>query len=156
MATSCHQIDTGSQIEVEGGESSPNQHVVQRIGNRVEEGTCQRPTGLAEGINMQLQHNRLTDVMFVDLITSVPTDSKVTVIDIGEDLGFHGQIQVRVDLERQIFYGLTIQNFSAFRRKILWQYRILSIQRAIILLVNTLYAGLDIDRRSPHCPAPSY
>ena len=94
--------------------------------------------------------------MFVDLLP-LEEGSNVTVIDIGEEIGFPGQIQVRVDNERQIFYGLTIQNYSGFRRKILWQYRMWSMQRAITLLVYTLIAGLGIDRRStPRRPLMSY
>jgi len=111
---------------------------------------------MAQGIKITLNYNRLTDVMFVDLLP-LEEGSRVDVLDIGDEIGFPGQVQVRVDRKRQIFYGLTIQNYTGFRRKILWQYRMWSIQCAIKLLVSTLLAGLDIDHRAtPQRPAMSY
>lgn len=156
MDSGGHYVGSGTEIEIQSGECPPNQHLVQHSARPIEKGTGQGPSDLAQGVTIHLQHNRLTDVMFVDLLP-LEEGSNVTVIDIGEEIGFPGQIQVRVDNERQIFYGLTIQNYSGFRRKILWQYRMWSMQRAITLLVYTLIAGLGIDRRStPRRPLMSY
>ncbi len=94
--------------------------------------------------------------MFVDLLP-LEEGSHVEVMDIGDNLGFPGQIHVRVDLERQIFYGLTIQNYSGFKKKLLWRYRMWSMKSAIQLLIYTLIAGLGIDsRNNRHRPAMSY
>lgn len=95
----------------------------------------------------------LTDVMFADL-RPMEEGSHVTVIDIGAELGFSGQLQVRVDLEKQIFYGLTIQNFSGFKRKLQWRYRMLSIQAALRFLIDTLIAGLRLEQSSHHPALP--
>ena len=100
-------------------------------------------------MKINLKYNDLTDVMFVDLLP-LEENSRVVVIDIGDQLGFGGQVQVRVDLEKQIFYGLTIQNYSGFRRKLLMRYGMWSMQRALRLLVTTLMAGLSLDRHSNH------
>ncbi len=94
--------------------------------------------------------------MFVDL-WPLEEGSHVEVLDIGDNLGFPGQIQVRVDLRRQIFYGLTIQNYTGFKKKLLWRYRMWSMKSALRLLVYTLIAGLGIDNRKNHQhPAISY
>jgi hypothetical protein len=87
--------------------------------------------------------------MFVDLVP-MQEGSLVTVIDIGEKMGFPGQVQVRVDLDREVFYGLTIQNYSGFKRSLLWHYRMWSIRSALKFLISTLIAGLNIDRHSQH------
>lgn len=102
---------------------------------------------MAQEIEMHFDLNPLTDVMFVDLLP-LEEGSHVAVIDIGEAVGFPGQMQVRVDRERQLLYGLTIQNYTGFRRKLLWSYRMWSMQRAIELLVLTLIAGLGIEQSS--------
>lgn len=106
-----------------------------------------------EGMNIHLEYNELTDVMFADL-RPMQEGSHITVIDIGEQLGFSGQVQVRVDLENQIFYGLTIQNFSGFKRKLQWRYRMWSVQAALRFLINTLVAGLRLDQNSHHHALP--
>lgn len=93
-----------------------------------------------------LEHNPFTDVLFVDLAPLEP-ESKVEIIELGYVLGFPGQIQARVDRDKQIFYGMTIQNYSGFRRTLLWSYRMWSVQRALQLLVTTIMAGLCIEDR---------
>lgn len=72
---------------------------------------------------------------------------KSTLVDIGGSvLGFPGQIQARINREKEIFYGLTIQNFTGLKRKLQWRYHMLSIQSALRLLVLTLLAGLRIEQ----------
>jgi len=96
---------------------------------------------------MTFEHNALTDVMFVDLCC-IQEGDKVEVIDVGTPLGFPGQIQVRVNREKEVIYGLTIQNYSGLRRRLLWRYRMWSIQSAIRFMVVTLLVGLGIDQNS--------
>jgi hypothetical protein len=146
MVTSSHQIGMGCEIESENSARAGNQHVVQRSGGLTGERVGERKSD-QEGLNITLQYNELTDVMFVDLLP-LQENSRVEVVDIGDKIGFSGQIQVRVDMENQIFYGLTIQNYSGFRRKLLWRYRMWSMQSALYFLINTLMVGLSIDRHS--------
>jgi len=156
VASCGHQVVVGSEIESQSSESTTDQHMVQLSRGPATEGAEQGSCHMAQGIKITLNYNRLTDVMFVDLLP-LEEGSRVDVLDIGDEIGFPGQVQVRVDRKRQIFYGLTIQNYTGFRRKILWQYRMWSIQCAIKLLVSTLLAGLDIDHRAtPQRPAMSY
>jgi hypothetical protein len=134
-------------IEIQGVEHADHRHLVvdarRRPQARIEQGTVV----MAQNIEVHLDHNSLTDVMFVDLLP-LEEGSLVEIVDIGQALGFPGQMQLRVDPERQILYGLTIQNYTGFRRKLLWRYRMWSFQRAIELLVYTLIAGLGIEQNS--------
>lgn len=138
------------QIEMERiVESESDQHLVLDTAGTVRTGTFKGPSFVAQEMTIQLAHNPITDVMFVDLCP-VQDGDHVDIMDVGETLGFPGQIQVRVDRQKEIFYGLTIQNYSGFRRKLLWRYRMWSMTRAIQLLVSTLLVGLGIDQDSHH------
>ena len=37
----------------------------------------------------------------------------IDVVEVGEELGFPGMVQARVDLRQQVVYGLTIAEFQA-------------------------------------------
>jgi hypothetical protein len=96
-------------------------------------------------MNIEFVYNDLTDVMFADL-ASIQPGEEVTVLEIGAEVGFPGQIQIRVNLKEEKIYGVTIQNFSGFKRTLQWQYRMLSARRAIQWFITTLLAGLRIDQ----------
>jgi hypothetical protein len=147
VVASCDQVRLGSEIESKDSTSANNQHMVQLSSGRPSKGVGEGKANFPEGLNINLQYNELTDVMFVDLLP-LEDGSRVATVDIGDRIGFPGQLQVRVDMDRQIFYGLTIQNYSGFRRKLLWRYRMWSMQSALYFLINMLMAGLNIDRHS--------
>jgi hypothetical protein len=144
-----HQIRMDKDIQIQTIEDQDHSNVVvdtrRRSQSRIEQGALV----MAKEMNFNLDHNPITDVMFVDLLP-LEAGSRVEIIDIGESLGFPGQMQLRVDPERQLLYGITIQNYSGFRRKLLWQYRMWSFRRAIQLLVYTLIAGLGIEQNYRH------
>jgi len=118
----------------------------EQIGARTGKGSsCLAASQENSEMKFTLEHNPFTDVMFVDLVPLDP-QSKVEIIELGNVLGFPGQVQARVDRHKQIFYGMTIQNYSGFRRTLLWRYRMWSVQRALQLLVTTIIAGLCIDQ----------
>jgi hypothetical protein len=131
------------QGEMVGTKDASHQHVVLMptgtAGRGIEKGEADFP------VTLRLDHDPITDIMFLD-VRPVGEGDHVVVIDVGEQLGFPGQIQARVNLEKEVFYGLTIQNFSGFKRRLQWRYRMLSIQRALSFLVLTLLAGLRIDQ----------
>jgi hypothetical protein len=128
-----------------------DQHVVLDasgpISRRIEKGQTTR----GDEMTLTFEYNSVTNVMFIDLC-AVQSGDKVEVVEVGECLGFPGQIQARVNRDKEVFYGLTIQNYSGLKRKLQWQYRMFSIQSALRLLVLTLLAGLRIDQSS-HRPA---
>lgn len=98
---------------------------------------------------MTMEHERHTDVMHVDFCAT-PANAKIRVAEVGEQVGFPGQIQVRVDAETGTVYGVTIQNFASFKRKIMWEYKMASVQRAIELFMRALCAGLGINEHRNH------
>jgi len=108
--------------------------------------TGERSLALAEE-EIKLSYEKHTDVMHVDLCFPLEGD-KVDVVDVGEFTGFPGQVVARINREKQVIYGLTIQNFSGFRRRLLWQYKMASMHRALQLIINLLLAGLCIDRNN--------
>ena len=108
----------------------------------------------ATGMKFSMEYNPRTDVMFIDL-SPVGRDEEVEVIDVGEELGFVGQVQVRVGRTKQVLYGITIQNYRGFRRRLLWHYRMWSTRRALELLMTSVRAGLGADDRQQH-PAMLY
>jgi hypothetical protein len=146
MARSCDHDEMDRRVE-----SQDNQHVVLDTTDALGRRTLQGSQNMAQKVNVQLHHNPVTDVMFAD-VRALGEGEHVDVIEVGEMLGFPGQIQVRVDLDKEIFYGLTIQNYAGFRRKLLWRYRMWSMQHAIQLLVSTLLVGLGIDRDTHRRP----
>lgn len=98
---------------------------------------------------VHMEHEPHTDVMHVD-ICEAPPGARIDAIEIGECVGFPGQILARVDLDRRIVYGITIHRFSPFKRRLMWQYRMGSIRRAMLLLIQTLCAGLRMEQHSNH------
>ncbi len=138
MPASSHQIQTVADEK--------SDRVVLR--NQPETGGGHDPhkaCSVAEEVNME--YDRLTDVMHVDMC-SPSGGERIDVIDVGDKLGFPGQIIARVNIEERIIYGLTIQNFSAFRRKLFWKYKMASMHRALQLMINVLCAALWLDRNS--------
>jgi len=66
---------------------------------------------MADEMTFTFDHNPLTDVMFVD-VRPLDKGAHISVVDIGDSLGFPGQVQLRVDLENEVVYGIIIQNYG--------------------------------------------
>jgi hypothetical protein len=146
MFTSEHQIS----LMVEEKPYCDDIRSVQRTGG----GPSKKASSSLESARamIKLNHERHTDVMYVDVC--FPEDGAcVDVIEVGEELGFPGMVQARVDLKQQIVYGLTIQNFTSFQRKMRWHFRIWSIAQMLELVVRTLRAGLGLDHSRNNKPA---
>ena len=100
-------------------------------------GTCP----VASEPKMTFFHETHGDILFIDLHPSSPGDN-IEVIEIGDQVGFPGQIQARVNREKKILYGLTVQKYSAVKRSLFWNYRMPSPNRALSFLVGSIQAGL--------------
>lgn len=111
-------------------------------------GSPERSCALAVESKMKMYLESRTDVMFVDLCDAAP-DDLIDVVEVGDQVGFPGQIQVRVNREKQILYGITIQKFSRFKRSLFWKYRMASVRYALLLLVIALRAGLRLEPPRP-------
>lgn len=133
MPASSHQI---SRL----AEEAPDRHLLRDC----REPNPERESFVGEALTFRMLHEPHTDVMHVVMCEPHP-DDRIDVIEVGEALGFPGQVLARVNLDRRIVYGVTIQRFAAFKRQLLWQYHMASIQRALQLLIKTLCAGLRMD-----------
>ena len=97
---------------------------------------------------LKLEHESHTDVAYIDLCESAP-GAKIDVVEVGSEMGFSpGQVMLRVDREHHQLLGLTIHEFSSFRRQLMWYYRIVSLQRGLQLVVASLRAGMGSDRKT--------
>lgn len=127
-----------SEHQIQGVGKESNRVVVRRRSGSTGQGA------VAETLNFQMEHEPHTDVMHVDMCTPAPS-ARIDVIEVGEAIGFPGQIVARVDLEKRIVYGVTIQRYSAFRRGVFWKYHMASVQSALQLLIKSLCAGLRMN-----------
>ena len=99
-----------------------------------------------EAQELQLDYERETDVMYVNLCAP-SADAQIDVFEVGEQIGFPGQVAVRVDRNQQLLLGVTIERFSYFKRRLLWKYRMASVAAALTLLVNSLRVALALGGR---------
>jgi hypothetical protein len=104
---------------------------------------------MAKEEKIKFEHNRSTDVMFVD-IRPAEEGSTISTIDVGAAIGVPGQIHARVDFGREVIYGLTVQNYSAFRRRMFWRYHFASMKKAISFLIAALRINLSLEDRCNH------
>ncbi len=95
--------------------------------------------------HFELDHEAETDVLYVN-VRRASSRATIGVIDIGEQIGFPGLVVARVDRDRDILYGLTIQDYTAFKKKLLRKYRITSTRRALQLLLEPLVAGFNLEQ----------
>lgn len=98
-----------------------------------------------QNVTFQVIHEKHTDVAHVDLASPIP-GSVVDAVDVGDDLGFPGQIVARLDRNHNVLLGVSIQNFSSFKKELRLEYGISSPQRALRLLINSLRAGMHATR----------
>src|SRR5438874_9470409 len=98
---------------------------------------------------MKLIHEQHSDVVHVILCEPME-GAKINTISIGDRVGFPGLITARVDADRGILYGINIENYAAFKRTVRWRNHMLSLRKAIELIVLTLQAGLCIEQKSTH------
>jgi hypothetical protein len=98
--------------------------------------------------DVTVEHVKSTDLMFVD-VQQPKQGARITTVDVGEMLGFPGQVFARVDYENEILYGLTIHNASSFKRKLLWRYRMASAKHALSFMMAAIRTGLRIEEQRP-------
>jgi hypothetical protein len=95
---------------------------------------------------IRLEHQKPTDVMFVDFRELRP-DSDVIVCQVGDQVGFPGQVLARRDRNTGEVYGLTIENFSGFRRTVLFRDHMASARAAAELMARSFIAACSMDVR---------
>jgi hypothetical protein len=98
-------------------------------------------------MNITFERDDFTDVAYATMKTPA-NHRRVQVIDVGDMVGFPGQVLARVDEESGELYGLTIENYSKFRRKLISRYRMASAKSALELMAQSLAAGLSVEHHS--------
>lgn len=103
-----------------------------------------------DAMNFDLVYEKHSDVLYVNIVAPVE-GTRVDVVDISEQVGFPGLVLARVSDagDGQILYGLTIQNYSEFKKAVRWKYRMLSVKLALELIVKTVRAGFCLEHRTP-------
>jgi hypothetical protein len=80
-------------------------------------------------------HRKGTDIAHIDVAEPLPGDP-IEVIEAGDEFGFPGQILVRKNPRTGTIYGITIQGYASFKRKLMWKHRTLRVQAALNALVK--------------------
>jgi uncharacterized protein YuzE len=103
--------------------------------------------------NMTFTYRRNTDIAHIDIAEPSP-GAAIEVKEVGEEVGFPGQVLIRFDAETGKLYGLTFQRWSAIKRTLMWRHRTLIVKNAVNDLVSTIidFCGKN-DRH--HLPALS-
>jgi hypothetical protein len=86
---------------------------------------------------IRLTHRRNTDVAHLDFCEALESET-VEVADFGDQIGFPGQVLVRFNPATGQVYGLTIQGYTSFKRKLMWKHRTLRFQAALEALVERI------------------
>lgn len=96
-----------------------------------------------EEMNIRLQHEEQTDIMYADLETPA-IDADIEVVDIGRTFSFpEGQVLARVDNRNEVVLGLIIHDYRSFRRRLVWKYRIASVLSGIQFLINAVRLSMQ-------------
>jgi hypothetical protein len=98
-------------------------------------------------------YEKYSDVMYLEMATT-PDDAAIETVEVGESVGFPGQIVVRVDSRSGVLYGVTIERFSAVKRQLVRDERKKNIQAAIRELIEriieVLHSGIVPTLQASH------
>jgi uncharacterized protein YuzE len=103
---------------------------------------------------MRFTYRRNTDIAHID-IAEPTNDANIEVKEIGDQVGFPGQVLVRFDAETGKVYGMTFQHWSAIKRRLMWRYRTLIVRNAVNDLVKRVIDFCNRDNHH-HLPALSH
>jgi len=82
-----------------------------------------------------------TDVAFID-VTEAAENAVIRVMSVSDLLGLKSEITARFDAQNGTLLGLTIEDYSAFRREITMKYMAFRIGKIIDLLICSVKASL--------------
>jgi ribosome-associated translation inhibitor RaiA len=94
-------------------------------------------------------YEKYADVMFVDF-TETPKHADVDTFELGEQVGFPGQIVVRFNAESGDVYGVIIERYSAVEKKLKREAAKRNAKQALKQLVELILEALEIIRPSMH------
>lgn len=101
---------------------------------------------------MKFTYRRNTDVAYVDIAEPLE-HAEIEVREIGEQVGFPGQVLARFDAQTGQLYGLTFQRWSAMRRTLMWRHRTFMARKVLNELVAKIVDFLG--ENNPHHQQPA-
>jgi hypothetical protein len=87
-------------------------------------------------MNIKFEHDKLTDVVFID-VTDIKPEGQISVKDVSDALGMRSQILARFD-EQGNLLGLIIEDDKMFRREIRRKYVALKVDAIVELLMSKI------------------
>jgi hypothetical protein len=95
-----------------------------------------------KAMKMTVVHDKVTNVGFLD-IAEAAQDAKIRVIDVTDELGLKNQVLARIDVTNDVFLGIMVENYPAFRRELHRKYVAFKIEEIITLILDKLNASLS-------------
>jgi hypothetical protein len=102
-----------------------------------------------KAMKMTVVHDRVTNVGFLD-VAEAAQDAKIRVVDVTEELGLKNQVLARIDVTNDVFLGIIVEDYPAFRRELHRKYVALKIEEIITLILSKLNASLSGQHHLAH------
>jgi len=90
-------------------------------------------------MKMIVVHDKVTNVGYLD-VEEAAADATIRVVDVSDQLGLKTQVLARIDVKNEIFLGVIVENYPAFRRELHRKYVALKIEEIITLMLGKLTA----------------
>ena len=98
-------------------------------------------------MNIELHHNKETNVAYIDVCLAESTGVRVDVLDVTQRLGLKTQVLARMDENGELL-GLVIEDYSSFKRELRRKYLTFAVERILDLIVSKVR---DFTSRSADC-----
>lgn len=93
--------------------------------------------------NFTADYEKYSDVMFLS-IADTPTDAVIETMEVGDKVGFPGQIVARYNAVTGELYGVIIERYSAVERKINRDEAKHNAKQALVHLLERVLAALSV------------
>jgi hypothetical protein len=90
-------------------------------------------------MKMTVSHDKVTNVGFFD-VAEAAEDAIIRVIDVTDQFGLKNQVLARIDTKNEVFLGIMVEDYPAFRRELHRKYVALKIEEIINLMLAKLAA----------------
>lgn len=84
-------------------------------------------------------HDKETNVGFID-VAEAANDAIIRVIDVTDDFGLRNQVLARIDVKNEVFLGIMVEDYPAFRRELHRKYVAIKIEEILNLMLGKLSA----------------
>src|ERR1035438_711528 len=95
-----------------------------------------------------LEIDKNTHVAFCDVVDEIPSNAKIRMIDVSDQLGLKSQVMARVDIQNGIFLGLMIEDYPAFRREVMKKFVALHVERIMELIVSSVRGIVNVPQNT--------